>query len=55
MNSISNLLKVGKKVDGLGSQRVETRIVEPAQFTQQAATWLLPKTHMLHWELQQQI
>jgi hypothetical protein len=47
MNSISNLLKVGKKVDGLGSQRVETRIVEPAQFTQQAATWLLPKTGVL--------
>ena len=47
MNSISNLLKVGKKVDGLGSQRCETRIIEPAQFTQQAATWLLPKTGVL--------
>ena len=35
MNSISNLLKVGKKVDGLGSQRVNTRIVESSQFTQQ--------------------
>ena len=45
--SLSNLLRVGKKAEGLGSQRVETRRIDPAQFSQQSARWLLPTSGIM--------
>ena len=47
MSSLSNLLRVGKKAEGLGSQRIETRRIDPAQFSQQSARWLLPTSGIL--------
>jgi len=47
MSSLSNLLRVGKKAEGLGSQRIETRRIQPAQFSQQSARWLLPTSGIM--------
>ena len=47
MSNLSNLLRVGKRAEGLGSQRIETRRIDPAQFSQQSARWLLPTTGIL--------
>ncbi len=47
MSSLSNLLRVGKKAEGLGSQRIETRRIDPAQFSQQSARWLLPTSGIM--------
>ncbi len=45
--SLSNLLRIGKKAEGLGSQRISTLCIEPAQFSQHSATFLLPKVGVL--------
>ena len=45
--SLSNLLRIGKKAEGLGSQRISTLVIEPAQFSQHSATFLLPKVGVL--------
>ena len=47
MSNLSNLLRVGKKAEGLGSQRIETRRLQAASFSQQSARWLLPKSGIM--------